>query len=214
MLNLNEEQNLFQAGYKLIGAIDEAGRGPLAGPVVAACVLISDGCMMKNKELKNIKDSKKLTAKKREELYDVILEEFNEVGIGICDQQTIDKINILQASFLAMKKAISSLKERPDFIILDGGFPIPNFSLKQKNIIKGDAKVFSIAAASIIAKVTRDRIMNEMHEKYPQYGFKEHKGYGTRQHFECLRMYGPCPIHRLSFKPVKNILNNNNNAMK
>ncbi|MFH1427450.1 MAG: ribonuclease HII [Patescibacteria group bacterium] len=210
MLNLNEEQNLFQAGYKLIGAIDEAGRGPLAGPVVAACVLISDGCTMKNKELKNIKDSKKLTAKKREELYDVILEEFDEVGIGICDQQTIDKINILQAAFLAMKKAIGSLKKKPDYIILDGGFPIPNFSLKQKNIIKGDSKVFSIATASIIAKVTRDRIMNAMHEKYPQYSFNEHKGYGTRQHLECLRMYGPCPIHRLSFKPVKILLKNLN----
>jgi len=204
MLNLEQEKELFGQGYKIIAGIDEAGRGPLAGPVVAAGVLITQSSKFKTEKLQSIKDSKKLTAKKREELFDVIMSEFDEVGVGICDQQTIDRINILQASFLAMKKAIGALKQKPDFIILDGHLPIPNCSYKQKTIVRGDERVFSIAAASIIAKVTRDRIMEEMHKKYPEYCFDRHKGYGTRLHLERLKKYGPCPIHRLSFRPVKN----------
>jgi len=205
MLDLKEEQNIFRRGYKLIGGIDEAGRGPLAGPVVAACVVLGPEFKI-NKELKIIKDSKKLTAKKREELFNVIQDNFVEIGIGVCDQKTIDRINILQASFLAMKKAIGVLKQKPEFVLLDGGFTIPNTSYAQKNIINGDSLIFSIAAASIIAKVTRDRIMRKMHEIYPQYGFFQHKGYGTQLHIERLRQYGPCPIHRASFKPVRNLI--------
>ncbi|MFH1522699.1 MAG: ribonuclease HII [Patescibacteria group bacterium] len=206
MLDLIEEQNLFNQGHKLIGGIDEAGRGPLAGPVVAACVILGPEFRAGKSKLELVKDSKKLTAKKREELFDVIYNEFAEVGVGICDHSTIDKINILQATFLAMKKAIGALRKKPEFIILDGRFPIPNMSLKQKAVIRGDELVFSIAAASIIAKVTRDKIMKEMHETYPQYCFDKHKGYGTKLHIERLRQHGPSPIHRRSFKPVKILL--------
>lgn len=202
MLDLTAEKELFQQGYKFVAGIDEAGRGPLAGPVVAACVVCTQGFEI-NDKLKLIKDSKKLTAKKREELFKVIQEEFIAVGIGVCDNKTIDRTNILQASFLAMKKAITALKQKPDFIMVDGGFKIPNCSYVQKNIIKGDELIFSIAAASIIAKVTRDRIMLEEHKIYPQYNFDQHKGYGTKMHLDCLDKYGPCPIHRMSFKPMR-----------
>ncbi len=203
MFDLKTEKYFFNQGHQIVGGIDEAGRGPLAGPVVAACVGCFSDFKIKNKILENVQDSKKLTAKKREELFNIIKEEIENIGIGICDNQTIDRINILQASFLAMKKAISGLKEKPHFILLDGRFLIPNCSYQQKSIIKGDAKVFSIAAASIIAKVTRDRIMEEMHKKYPNYGFNKHKGYGTKIHLEALRKHGPCPIHRVSFKGVQ-----------
>lgn len=206
MLNLEEEQNIFSQGYNIIGALDEAGRGPLAGPVVAACVLVKSGALPHiSEDLALINDSKKLTAKKRDYLYDIIKNEF-EIGLGICDHETIDRINILQAAFLAMKKAIGALKSKPDFIILDGGFPMPNISIKQKNIISGDSLVFSIAAASILAKVERDRIMLKMHEQYPDYDFDKHKGYGTKLHMEKLNKFGPSLIHRKSFAPVKNLL--------
>lgn len=208
MLDLVEEKIFFKDGYKLIGGIDEAGRGPLAGPVVAACVIMKPDFELKNEKLKLVKDSKKLTAKKREELFEIIFTELYEVGIGITDHITIDKINILQASFLAMKKALGSLKSKPDFLMVDGNQPIPNLTLKQTAIIKGDEKIFSIAAASIIAKVTRDRIMSDWHEKFPQYDFFRHKGYGTRAHLSALEKYGPCPIHRLSFTPVKDCRKN------
>ena len=168
MLTLKTEKQILNQGYKVIGALDEAGRGPLAGPVVAACVVFDRELADKTKALTAINDSKKLSAKKREELFAVVYNEFSEVGVGICDQDTIDRINILQAAFLAMKKAISSLSKKPDYIILDGSLAIPNISLQQRAIIKGDAKVLAIAAASIIAKVTRDRIMEKMHKRYPQ----------------------------------------------
>ncbi len=206
MLDMIEEQNLFNEGYKLVAGIDEAGRGPLAGPVVAACVIFKPGFKAEDlefSELRLVKDSKKLNEKKREALFKAIKEEAQEIGVGICDHKTIDRINILQATFLAMKKAIGALKEKPEFIMADGKFLIPNCSYKQKAIIGGDKLIFSIAAASIIAKVTRDRIMREMHEKYPNYGFDRHKGYGTRLHIERLKKHGPCPIHRMSFKPCK-----------
>ncbi len=203
MLDFKIEKYLFSKGYKTIGSIDEAGRGPLAGPVVAACVVLKPDFKIKNKKLKDVKDSKKLTAKKRNELFDIIHEEIECIGVGICDNQTIDRINILQASFLAMKKALGSLKEKPHFTLVDGRFLIPNCSFEQKAIIKGDEKIFSIATASIIAKVTRDRIMEKYHEQYPQYNFNKHKGYGTKTHLEALEKFGPCPIHRFSFKRVK-----------
>lgn len=206
MLDFSCEQDIFNQGYNFLGAIDEAGRGPLAGPVVAACVVVSPNFKL-NKGLKGVRDSKKLSERKREELFDVIYETFDEIGIGFCDHKTIDRINILQASFLAMKKAIGALKYKPDFVLLDGKFLIPNTVLKQRTIIKGDSLVFSIAAASIIAKVTRDRIMKKMHEQYPGYGFDQHKGYGTSMHLENLNKLGPCPIHRKSFRPVKKLVN-------
>lgn len=205
MMDFNLEKEIFSRGYGLLGAIDEAGRGPLAGPVVAACVLVDKSFQLDEKEFNKINDSKKVAAKMREELFDIINDNF-EVGIGVCDHATVDRINILEASFLAMKKAIGALKKKPEFIILDGKFLIPNFSIRQQAIIKGDSQVFSIATASIIAKVTRDRIMKEMHEKFPQYGFDRHKGYGTKLHMENLRTYGPCLIHRKSFAPVKRCL--------
>lgn len=207
MLNLGEEQELFKQGYKIVAGIDEAGRGPLAGPVVAACVIFSPDFDFSLSKLSFIKDSKQLNSRKREDFFSAIKDEASAVGIGVCDQFTIDRINILQASFLAMKKALGDLARKPDFILLDGGFPIPNLTLPQKAVVRGDEKIFSIAAASVIAKVTRDQIMREMHEIYPQYGFSQHKGYGTKFHLEKLREFGPCPLHRKSFAPVREILN-------
>lgn len=207
MLDIFVEQNIFKQGYNYIGAIDEAGRGPLAGPVVACCLIVSPKLNLSdNKKLWRINDSKKISAKVREKLYKIIFSEFEYIGIGTSDHNSVDRNNISQAAFLAMKKAIGALRIKPDFLILDGKFPIPNISIGQQAIIDGDAKVFSIAAASIIAKVTRDRIMMEMHEKYPQYGFDKHKGYGTKLHLEMLNKYGPCPIHRKTFARVKELV--------
>jgi ribonuclease HII len=200
------EEKIFNQGHNYVGAIDEAGRGPLAGPVVAACVLVDAQTGLFRLKPGIIKDSKKLTAKKREEVFDKISSSCREIGVGICDTDTIDKINILEASFLAMKKAIGVLKQKPDYIIVDGKFPIPRTSYKQQAIIQGDNKILSIAAASIIAKVTRDRIMLDLHKKYPMYGFDKHKGYGTKLHFKQLKMHGPCKSHRQSFRPVSSYL--------
>jgi len=202
MLDLLEEKKIFSQGYEIIGALDEAGRGPLAGPVIAACVIFKANFSI-NKEIEAVNDSKKLSSKKREELFEFIKNNFLEVGVGISDHQTIDRINILQATFLAMKKAIGSLKNKPQFLLVDGSIKIPNCSIPQSAIVRGDEKIFSIAAASIIAKVTRDRIMAEYDKLYPNYGFLKHKGYGTREHLVALKNFGPCPIHRLSFNKVK-----------
>jgi ribonuclease HII len=204
MLDLEQENRIFNQGYKLVAGIDEAGRGPLAGPVVAACVVLDLNFKVDPVRMNLIKDSKKLTAKKRAELFKVIEECFLEISIGICDNKTIDKINILQATFLAMKKSLGGLKHKPEFVLVDGGFKIPNYSSEQESVVGGDNLVFSIAAASIIAKVARDKIMEKIHNKYPQYGFDQHKGYGTKLHLESLKKYGPCPIHRFSFRPVAN----------
>jgi ribonuclease HII len=200
-MDLVTEKSYFNRGIKLLGSIDEAGRGPLAGPVVSACVLI-DSDFKISEDLTAVKDSKKLSEKKREELFDMICREVNDFGVGIVAPDTIDRINILQATFLSMKMAISQLKQKPDIVLLDGKFPIPNYSGEQESIIKGDQKVFSIAAASILAKVTRDRIMRELDEKFPMYGFAQHKGYGTKFHVEALKIYGSCEVHRKSFARV------------
>lgn len=208
MLNLTEEKALFAAGYRLIGALDEAGRGPLAGPVVAACVLVNPDFQLNDERLKLVNDSKKLSEKKREELFDLIYGQFS-VGVGITDHETIDRINILEATFLSMKKAVGSLRDKPDVLLVDGKMTIPNTSFAQKAIVDGDALVFSIAAASIVAKVTRDRIMVKMHDKFPQYAFNLHKGYGTKLHLERIQEFGPCQIHRKTFAPIKKCLLNN-----
>lgn len=203
MLNLDTEKSYFAKGYRLIGGVDEAGRGPLAGPVVAACVVIDANFKINQPDLEMVADSKKLTAKKREYLFHIIKEKALAIEIGVVNNETIDKINILQASFLAMRRAISKLTLAPDYIILDGGFKIPKLKTPQKAIIKGDATVWTIAAASIIAKVSRDWMMTEIDKQYPEYQFAKHKGYGTKIHLEMLKKHGPCPLHRFSFAPVK-----------
>ena len=206
MLDLQTEKKIFDLGYQLIGGVDEAGRGPLAGPVVAACVVIGSDFKIDNDDLKLVADSKKLSAKKRERLFSVIKEKTLAVEISVISHEVIDKINILQASLLAMKKSIEACQIQPDFILIDGNQMIPGLNKKQKTIISGDAKVFCIAAASIIAKVSRDFLMSEEAKKYPNYQFAKHKGYGTKLHLELLEKYGPCPIHRRSFGPVKKLL--------
>ena len=178
---------------EFIGGIDEVGRGPLAGPVVAACVILPKDC-----KLLYINDSKQLSEKKREELYDRILEEAVAVGIGSSSQELIDEINILQATYAAMREAISKMSVQPDQLLVDA-VHIPGIASPQRGIIKGDAQSISIAAASIVAKVTRDRLMVEMDAKYPGYGFAGNKGYGSAEHIAALREKGPCEIHRRIF---------------
>jgi ribonuclease HII len=203
MLNLETEGKFFELGYNLIGGVDEAGRGPLAGPVVAACVVIDSNFKIEPGDLELVADSKKLSAKNREKIFKAIREKVLAVEIGIVNNEDIDKINILQASFLAMRRAIKKLKIQPDYILVDGGFKIPKLEKPQTAIIKGDTKIWVIAAASIIAKVSRDWLMSELDKQYPEYLFAKHKGYGTKDHLEKIKEYGPCPIHRLSFAPLK-----------
>lgn len=194
------DMSVFEEGYNYICGIDEAGRGPLAGPVVVAAVV-----MPKESRIEGVNDSKKVSEKKRELLYDKILEEAISYGVGIVDQSEIDRINILNATKAGLTQAVSSLKTKPDMILVDALNGIDTCGIPYRSIIKGDAKSYSIAAASIIAKVTRDRIMRQWDEIYPQYGFEKHKGYGTAAHIAAIKEYGLCPLHRLSF--VKNIIN-------
>ena len=192
------ETQLWKRGFQAVAGVDEVGRGPLAGPVVAACVVLPQGF-----SVPEVNDSKRLSSKKRERLFDQILQDAQEVGVGIVTEKTIDRMNILNASLRAMSKAVSQLKETPEFVLVDGNQRIPNLSLPQMPVVKGDSLSLSIAAASIVAKVTRDRIMLKYHEKYPEFRFAEHKGYATRTHVEALKTFGPCQIHRRSFKLVK-----------
>ncbi len=208
MLNLETENIYFELGADFVGGVDEAGRGPLAGPVVAACVIIGKDFRIDSDELKLITDSKKLSAKNREKLFGIIKEKAKAVGIGLVNNNDIDKINILQASFLAMRRAIRETKIEPKHILVDGSFQIPKIEIPQTAIIKGDSKVFCIAAASIIAKVTRDYLMTELDKKYPNYLFSKHKGYGTKLHMQKILEFGPCPIHRFSFSPIKEMKKN------
>ena len=180
-------------GYNIVCGIDEAGRGPLAGPVCAAAVILPDGCI-----IEGVNDSKKLTEKKREQLFDVIKDTAVAYSIATADEKEIDEINILQATYLAMNRAFRGLSVRPDMALVDGNRD-PGFGIPTRTIVKGDANSMSIAAASILAKVTRDRFMLEMDKKYPEYQFAKHKGYGTKLHYEMLDKYGASEIHRLSF---------------
>lgn len=238
--NFNEEKRLWKKGYKCVVGLDEAGRGPLAGPVVAAAVcakrqIQSTKLQINSKHvldfgncglfgncdfgfwISEVNDSKQLSSKKREQLYNIITTH-PQVGwgVGVVSEKVIDKINILEATKLAMEKALKALAIKtddrqfcckPDFLLIDGNFKI-NFEkggriIPEKSIVRGDEKVFSIAAASIIAKVTRDRIMQKYHDKYPKYGFSSNKGYPTKAHFASLQKFGPCKIHRKTFHPIK-----------
>ena len=193
------EKQARSSGYKMVAGVDEAGRGPLAGPVVSAAVVLPETF-----NVPGINDSKKLSEKKREALFPVIQTQAVAFGIGIADHEEIDRINILQASLLSMKRAVEALQRTPDFLLIDGKFTIDT-TIDQRSVIKGDALSLSIAAASILAKVTRDRIMADLDAQYPQYGLKRHKGYPTKAHKEAILVHGPCPIHRKSFKGVKDI---------
>lgn len=187
---------------KNICGIDEAGRGPLAGPVVVASVILPENSM-----IEGVNDSKKVSEKKRETLFEKIKEEAISYGIGISWQEEIDEINILEATKKSLTESIKELEVKPELILVDALNKIDTLGIPYRSLIKGDAKVYSIAAASILAKVTRDRIMREMDEVYPQYGFAKHKGYGTAMHMQAIREYGLCPIHRRSF--TKNIVKKN-----
>ncbi len=195
------DNNVYEEGYNYICGIDEAGRGPLAGPVVVASVI-----MPKDSMIEGVNDSKKVSEKKREKLYDLIIEEAISYSVGIVDQNEIDRINILNATKAGLTESVKSLSVKPEIILVDALTGIDTCGIEYRPIIKGDAKSYSIAAASIIAKVTRDRIMRQWDEIYPQYGFAKHKGYGTAAHINAIKEYGLCPLHRLSF--VKNIVKN------
>lgn len=187
------EKELIQKGYACVAGVDEAGRGPLAGPVFAAAVILPEGEI-----IEGINDSKKLSPKKRDELYDIIREKAVAVSSASVDEKTIDEINILNATYLAMQKAVAGLNPKPDFVLVDGN-RAPELDIECDTLVKGDAKSISIAAASIVAKVERDRYIIEMAKKYPEYGFEKHKGYGTKEHCEAILKYGPSPIHRRTF---------------
>jgi len=191
------EKRLIRDGFTTVAGVDEAGRGPLAGPVVAAAVILPPGIY-----IEGVDDSKKLTPQKREHLFDLIMSRSTAIGVGSADAGLIDSINILQATRRAMLQAVENLRVAPDYILIDGITPIAT-SIPQKTVVKGDSLSHSIAAASIIAKVTRDRLMIEMSRQYPGYGFENHKGYGSATHLAAIRQLGPSPLHRLTFGGVK-----------
>ncbi len=180
-------------GFSYIAGVDEAGRGPLAGPIVSAAVVLYS-------EVEGIDDSKRLTERKREELFDILMSDEHDIGISIINNEIIDRIGIQKANIYAMLEAVSQLKRKPDLVLVDG-YEIKDFPCPAWKIIKGDQLSASIGAASIIAKVTRDRIMKDLDNKYTGYGFAKHKGYGTKEHLSAIEKLGPCPIHRLSFAP-------------
>ena len=187
------EDSFYSQGYQVICGVDEAGRGPLAGPVCAAAVILP-----KHLDIPGLTDSKKLTDKKRRELFPLIQEQAVAYGIGLASQEEIDEINILQATFLAMERALAQLQVRPDLALIDGNRE-REFGVPVQTVVKGDSLSANIAAASVLAKVTRDDLMMGLAQQYPQYGFEIHKGYGTKAHYEALRQYGASPIHRKSF---------------
>ena len=187
------------SGFSCICGVDEAGRGPLAGPVCAAAVILPEGAV-----IEGLDDSKKLTEKKRERLYDIIKQTAVAYSVAYGTLEEIETVNILEATYLAMNRAIEGLTVKPDFALIDGNRIPRGIKIPCETVVKGDSRSMSVAAASVLAKVTRDRLMLEYDKKYPEYNFKKHKGYGTKEHTELIRQYGPCEIHRLSF--LKNIL--------
>ena len=187
-------------GYTCIAGLDEAGRGPLAGAVVAAAVVLPEGLL-----IPGLTDSKQVPERSRERLFDVIRSQAVCFGIGVADERTIDEVNILQATIIAMERALSQLSPQPDYLLLDA-ITLSRVPLPQNPLIKGDCRSHSIAAASILAKVTRDRMMLELHAQYPQYNFKKHKGYGTKEHLQLIGQHGPCEAHRTTFNPVARML--------
>ena len=187
------ENSVYDEGYSLVCGVDEAGRGPLAGPVCAAAVILPKGLI-----IPGLDDSKKISEKKRDELFEIIKEKALTYGIAFASVEEIEEYNILAATFIAMNRAISQLNPKPDIALIDGN-RTKGIEIESRSVVKGDSKCADIAAASILAKVTRDRYMLEMAEKFPQYCFEKHKGYGTKLHYEAIREYGPCEIHRLSF---------------
>ena len=188
------EREYNEKGFELIGGIDEAGRGPLFGPVVAACVVLPKGCL-----IEGVNDSKKLSEKKREALFDEIKEKAVAWGVGIVDNNVIDEINILEATRKAMHEAVCNLQVKPDYIFVDAEKHVDTCGIPYLPIVKGDALSINISCASIIAKVTRDRMIDELSKTYPQYGLEKHKGYGTKEHIEAIKKYGLTPLHRKSF---------------
>lgn len=224
-MNLQTEKYYWKKGYKTIVGLDEAGRGPLAGPVAAAAVIIllpKKFSLLKNAIFKKIllqaRDSKKLSSKQREEIFRLIKKcPLIQFSHALASEKVIDKINIEKATFLAMKKCLKKINLKPDIILIDGNrildknlktCPERSRRIPQRAIVKGDNKIFSIALASVVAKVTRDRIMKRYHKKYPGYGFDRHKGYPTKYHFKMLKKIGPCQIHRKSYKPIRKIIKN------
>lgn len=201
-MDYSYEKLAIEKGFKTVCGIDEAGRGPLAGPVYAAAVILPIDL-----EIDGLNDSKKLTEKKREALFDVVCEKAISYSIGIATEKEIDEINILNATFLAMRRAVDGLSVKPDYALIDGN-QHPGLSIQDETVVKGDGKSMSIAAASILAKVSRDRFMLEIAEKYPEYCFEKHKGYGTKLHYEMIEKYGVSPVHRRSF--LKKILGDSN----
>lgn len=193
------EKAAVNSGFSFICGVDEAGRGPLAGPVCAAAVILPEGAV-----IEGLDDSKKLTEKKREKLYDIIKQTAVAYSVAYGTLEEIETVNILEATYLAMNRAIEGLTVKPDFALIDGNRVPRGIKIPCETVVKGDSKSMSVAAASVLAKVTRDRLMLEYDKKYPEYNFKKHKGYGTKEHTELIKQYGPCEIHRLSF--LKNIL--------
>ena len=199
MIDLHYELDLWMKGIARVAAIDEAGRGPLAGPVVAAAVVFPPSTW-----IDGVNDSKKLSPDQREEMYGRIMQLAEGVGVGIVTHEIIDQINILQATHRAMEEAVAHIVPAPEYLLIDGR-SLHTFEIPFTAIVDGDARSFSIAAASIMAKVSRDRLMLEFDKQYPDYGFAQHKGYGTKQHYEALQKFGPCAIHRRSFRLASNI---------
>lgn len=193
------EKKAIESGYRYICGVDEAGRGPLAGPVCAAAVILPVDI-----QIEGLNDSKKLSEKKREQLYDVIIDRAVSYSVAFGTLEEIEEYNILNATYLAMNRAIKGLRIKPDFALIDGNRVPKDIKIPCETIVKGDFKSASIAAASILAKVTRDRLLVQYDEKYPEYNFKKHKGYGTKEHYEAIKKYGVCDVHRLSF--LKNVI--------
>jgi ribonuclease HII len=196
------EQMLFEKGYRAVCGVDEVGRGPLAGPVVAAAVIMPPETL-----IEGLADSKRLTPLQRERIFEEIADMSLVCSVGVIDHESIDRMNILRASLMAMRKAVMDLRQAPDIILVDGNYPIPNVDQPQFTVVGGDRQCQSISAASIVAKITRDRIMDRYQAMFPSFSFSKHKGYPTPEHLEELREYGPTDIHRRSFKPVADLIN-------